>query len=370
MNTSQRKLRIQTLCPNKVSEAARFLGGVQAAGLSEREWISKFKIMWDQNPFFNGQIHVRGWVVLDDEDTILGLLGNIPFQYSRSGIKESSYCASTWFVAERARTYSLGLFRKFMDQKGVLFVTTPSPVVEAIISKRLKFVRLDAEWIKTDFVLPVSLAAGINFVRWRPGSYPILKFFAWPICALIKGFTWWRTALGRLQSAKSVEVKQISELPSDLDSWWLAFERLHCYTLVRDRASMKWLFFAEHFPEKSRKVLEVRRDSTLLGFVSLKLIRQSGFSLVEVVDWALLDLEERMLVSIIFGIKQAAHGWDRDVAFVRMNAFNSSMGELLSRAGFWKLRANVRYYYFDHAHTIPIAMFHSTPIDGDKSLFP
>jgi len=369
MSTSVQGLRIEVLQPGQLDEAARFLESEKAGGLDKDEWLAKFGVLWDQNPFFDTGFHARGWVVVDENEAILGFLGNVPVRYVRESTEEACYWATTWFVAEKARAHSLDLFRKFMAQDGVLFDTTPTPGVELILAKRFKFARLDSEWIKADYILPIHLRPCAVFVKWRLGNRPLLRPFSVAACMAVQALTWCRSVVGRLKRHPGIEVKEIDASPADLDGWWASYKRQRSYTLVRDDRSMRWLYFSGAYCQ-SRKVLEIRRGGALLGFVSLKRNRQPAFAIVELVDWAMLDLNEDCLSTIIIEVREAVRRWGEDVAFLRTNAFNARMADLLSRSGFWKFGGKSRYYYFDRTRKLSPGALHATPVDGDRSLFP
>ena len=165
------------------------------------------------------------------------------------------------------------------------------------------------------------------------------------------------------------KVSSIEALPHDLQSWWQAFKAVHSYTLVRDQRAMQWLFFTGSFPE-SRKVLEVRKDSTLLGFVSLKLVELPAYAVVEVADMALIDASEPVLQASVSELAKAAGLWRKNVAYVRTNSFNDTMRKALLRAGFWKTEGRARYYYLDPSGNLAADHLYATPIDGDRALFP
>lgn len=369
MSSSGESYSIETLRPGEIERVAEFLVGEKAGGLGKDEWLQKFGIFWDQNPFFDENQHARGWIIRGKRGAILGFLGNIPVRYVRKGDEEAAFWATTWFVAEQARARSLDLFRKFMAQDGILFDTTPTLGVEFILAKRFKFTRLNSQWIKTDYLRPVHLGACVKYVEWRFGNKAWLRPFSLTACMAAKALTSSRSLIAGPKRRLEVKVREIDVPPDDTDSWWGEYRSRHCYTLVRDKRAMRWLYYAGAFA-KSRKVLEIRKDSSLVGFVALKLIRQTTWGLAEVVDWALLDMSVEILWEIADQVRRTVRLWSNDIAYVRVHAFEESMGKLLSRAGFWNVAGQARYYYLDRSKHLSSEGIYSTPVDGDRSLFP
>jgi hypothetical protein len=256
-----------------------------------------------------------------------------------------------------------------MGQEGVLFDTTPTPEVELILAKRFKFARLEAGWIEAEYSRPVHLGACVKFVQSRLSDRAFLKPLSLSVCMVVLVMSECRALIGQPAQKMEVQAREIETLPPDLDAWWKAFKAQETCTLVRDERAMRWLYFSEPFAD-SRKVLEIRKGSSLLGFVSFKLIRLPAVAIVELVDIAVLGMSRDVLGAIVHGMAKLARAWSEDVVYVRANPFSKEMGTLLSGAGFWRSPGKRRYYYFDRSKTLTSGDIHATPVDGDRSLFP
>jgi hypothetical protein len=354
------------MLPSDYFAVATFLSSMNAANLTKEAWLEKFAFFWENNPYYDSEVHYRGWILTDEQGIVYGFLGNIPAHYVRQGETEICFWATTWFVSEDTRRHSLKLFSQFKAQKGVLFDTTPTPIVEAIL-KSSKFTSLDAPWMETNYIKPIHTQAVATYIA---NKSKFLKWFAHPfalcVCWLssIKAFGW-----AKGEFVGSTKIKEISEPPSDIDIWWEAFQAKTHFTVVRDSMAMNWLFFDSSILCK-RKAFEIRHDDNLIGFAIIKIEKHLGYLRAELVDLACLDISENVLRAMIDYIIRFLRSQEQRVIDLKFHAFSELMQDTLSRSGFWKVSGNSRFYFKDPLGELGVGQVYGTALDGDRSMFP
>jgi len=92
------------------------------ASRSFDEWAS----LWIHNPFYNELTEWPiGWLLEDENQTIVGYLGNIPLPYEFRGRRIVAATSRAWLVDCGFRSYSFALLNRFFQQKYVdLFLNT------------------------------------------------------------------------------------------------------------------------------------------------------------------------------------------------------------------------------------------------------
>jgi hypothetical protein len=92
------------------------------ASRSFEEWAS----LWIGNPLYNELPEWPiGWLLEDENKTIVGYLGNIPLPYVFRGSQIVAATSRAWVVDSGFRSYSFSLLHRFFRQKSVdLFINT------------------------------------------------------------------------------------------------------------------------------------------------------------------------------------------------------------------------------------------------------
>jgi hypothetical protein len=362
-------LSIKVLTVDKLPELASFLEAEGAAGLSRDTWLLKFKVFWDENPFFKDD--PRGWIIENKENKIVGFLGNIPVVYQAFGQEEKAYWATTWFVSESGRSKSLDLFRCFMKQKGILFDTTPSKAVERILSKRFKFSKKIFVWTQSEYVIPVNFRSFARFASSKSDKLgPLFYAMGCLFCLCLRGSNFLLSKVSYLSRRKmNAKVSLISSMPDDIESWWQLCGKSDALMLKRNRKTLNWLFFSSL--RNSRKIFEIREGGCLIGLAAFKVCNRQSWSYLELLDFLLIDgIPQQKVSQIITSLVSLVFGFDESVAYIRFYPIFRESHSLLLRLGFIKVEGKSKFYYLDKRNSGPcISNVLGAPIDGDRALF-
>lgn len=360
---------INILSPMQIREVAEFLHLQGAAQLSETEWLEKMNLFWDSNPHFNPDVHPRGWVITGECGAVRGFLGNIPVKYCNQGKEESNFWATSWYVDPCARKMSISLYRKFLEQDGVLFNTTPTPLVEKIIAKRFHFTPLEQRWLKFDFLMPLTLRGTIAIFKQKfRGSRPlsIISCVAGGLAYFISLFFYLMSSIKGTEDIMLVDQKTI---PLEYDDWWSRRKTCPSYFLARDRKTLEWLCFSKEL-ENKRKLIAVYKKSRFIGTVLLKLVNTQENISVELVDLELLDESHNTRMQIFHQLRSSILRWSSEATYFRAYAMFPGDRKALYLTGFFKISGRNRFYYLDRYNSTNNNICNFSAIDGDRCLFP
>jgi hypothetical protein len=159
-------MKIKKIQTKNFDELAKFLVKQSSHLRDYQFWRQHFDLFWNNNPYFKIDEHDRGWLITDMNDFIRGCLLNVPVLYKTKDYYLDGFTASTWYVDESYRGYSLELFSIFSNQKGVLWDTTPTLRVARIIEKKYKFVKLGKEKI-FDVYVPLFGIKTLIFILFK-----------------------------------------------------------------------------------------------------------------------------------------------------------------------------------------------------------
>jgi len=167
-------MNIKKLQIEDINDLANFLVKHTSPNRDHKFWMRRFDLFWNKNPYFKTEENIRGWVIKDEYDSIRGCLLNIPVKYKNNDHSFDGFAASTWYVDEKYRGYSLKLFSSFSLQKGILWDTTPTQRVARIIEKKYKFIRLGKEKI-FDVYVPIFIINNLRSFIYKIESQLISK---------------------------------------------------------------------------------------------------------------------------------------------------------------------------------------------------
>ena len=132
MKIKNDKFEIKEVESEHLIAVAKFLCNENHGVYTEEEWLEKFDLFWELNPWFDKKKHCRGWAIFNYNQEVHGFLGNIPVVYLKDGKSEEAFWGTTWVVSKHARGQSLKLYNKFIEQKGSLFSTSTEPKIKEV----------------------------------------------------------------------------------------------------------------------------------------------------------------------------------------------------------------------------------------------
>ena len=314
MKNKNDKFEIKIVENEHLPAVAKFLIKMKHGEYTENEWLNKFDLFWELNPWFDKQKHCRGWAVFNNIQEVHGFIGSIPAVYLRDGKFEEAFWGTTWVVSEEARGQSLSLYNKLIEQNGSLFSTSTEPKIKEAITYLFGYDELQFHWLKYKYTLPLSLANSFNFISYYYKNFPVKKNLFklgnvfYKLLAFMYSFS--------SELAKSeIKVNQCTSVPDDVDLFNEKFVLKYNYVFPRSRENIEWLYFSGE-QSSLRLLIEVRDGSELIGLISFKCILSEGGARLELLDFALLYVTRDIIKTVITQIQKISKKWRSDLAYV------------------------------------------------------
>ncbi len=370
-------MRACSLEPSDYASLASFLeertGGVYARDF----WESRFRWWWDVNPAMSPST-TKGWLLKDAGGHIVGFLGNIPVLYSDKGKEEIVFSTTSWFVADQVKNRGLDLFVPFMQQKALLFDTTPSPKVQLLLP-RLGFFRLERPWLVREAVfagglLPFLLffvekqASSARRVLAGAGTFMLLPLL-WPLL-YVRRMAW-------ESRGHDYDVAVEEDFSTEYETLWNEVGARSPLLAVRRPKELAWFFHASGAVRARSLVLGVRRKGVLQGYAAFKIVKRKFFrteyTCLEMVDLFLRKIDDGALVAVL----QKAFSWSRQqglrLPYIKVFPIAGSGPVLGALMCFWQMSRDTFWCRDNRPRggensDIAGTMF-ATPLDGDRFFF-
>jgi hypothetical protein len=300
-------LSIKHIVPADIPRVAHYLEIKSGGVYSENDWSRILQWIWISNPNIEAET-ILGWIIIDDEENIHGVLGNIAAKCLVNGIPQKSYWATSWFVDEDARTRSLELFMNYVKQGGVLMSNTPNASVEKMLVKAFKYQRADSLWFHGSFLFPLHPLK--DYLQKGNTNASLVKRTAvMGVSLLLKipqAFVFLRHGSNKIFQQLSAEpVQHFSE---GTDEWFKEFSsHQHC-TLIRSSAMYQWIFLDPN-NKAAFSAFEIKYHGKILGYMvfKTKYNATTGFHYMELVDEALLPVADDVMKQVIAKTYYAAN---------------------------------------------------------------
>lgn len=357
-------MTIHSLTIPDLPRTAAFLATQTKGVFTEADWIGKLQWFWSDNPFAKGQ--TLGWAAVDDHGEIQGVLGNIPAQCVVAGEVRPSYWATSWFVNESARNLSMGMFMKYLSQRGVMMSNTPNPRVEQMLVKAFRYQRAESLWFSRSFIIPLHPLRG--FATSNTGSFIKRLMMTGGLLSLsvTRKLSFIKPGSGY---AKDIEIKAVSHASNETDSWYESFSKTESSSVTRTSALMNWIFC--HPKHKDAfLLLEVRYKENIQGYFACKMKRHPvwGVRYVEMVDEALLPLPGDIYAAIATDLIRTIRALAGTSSLLMARSNHPEMHKVFRRTGGKPVNKVEKTYYrnpFLHNNDQPFL----TSLDGDSIFF-
>ena len=225
-------MKIELVQESHLENLISFFAKFENEHRSKKFWAKRLKNWWNDNPSF-GTNFKKGWILVNESESIVGFIGNIPTNYIVNGEKKIVNNTTSWRVLKEYRSQSILLFQEIIKSSAstILFDTTPTPTVEKIL-KLYKFQKnnytretIFPTTLKNDALRSISkiffLSAYSSFLD------PFLQFFYH-----IKLFSTETTIKAKIISNEKIDEK--------IDLLWEKTQNKFSTTLVRDSDNIRW----------------------------------------------------------------------------------------------------------------------------------
>lgn len=351
-----------------IPRVSQYLETKSGGVYTKQDWMRILEWIWINNPNVETST-ILGWLITDGNDTIHGVLGNIAAKCVVDGVVHPSYWATSWFVDEDARKHSLELFMNYVKQGGLLMSNTPNPSVETMLVKAFKYKRADSPWFTGSFLFPVKPLK--DFFSARKNNAPLLKRAALTAASVLlkipQAFVFFK---GRANKTfRGISVACVDNFSSETDEWFEAFSRQHRFAMNRSAAMYRWIFL-DRSNRSSFKPFEIRHAGKILGYLvfKTKYNATSGFHYMELVDEALLPMDDALLRQVIIKTYYKANLHASHETFLIMRSNNEKVKQVLR--GLFGIAVNkVEKTYYKQSFLKTDEQPFLTSLDGDSIFF-
>lgn len=359
---------IKHIAPKEISSVADYLERKSGGVYSKTDWLRILQWIWIDNPNVDSST-ILGWMIVDEEGNIHGVLGNIAAKCVANGVSHQSYWATSWFVDEEARSRSFELFMNYVKQGGLLMSNTPNPSVETMLIKALKYKRAESPWFLGSFLFP---AKPLNdFFGAKKNKTSLVKRAALTTASMLlkipQAFVFIRTKANKTSRDLSVEL--VNDFSKATDEWFEQFSKQHSCTMVRSAEMYRWIFLDPN-NKSAFKAFEVKNAGTVLGYMVFKskYNATSGFHYMELVDEALLPMADELLKQVIAKTYYQANKHATNESLLIMRSNNEKARTML-RSLFGVRVGKVEKTYFKQSFLQSGEQPFLTSLDGDSIFF-
>lgn len=266
---------------------------------SYEEW----KHLWINNPAYMEFRNVLpiGWVIENEDNKIVGYLGNIPLFYELSGQRILASVAHAWVVEARYRPYSLALLDVYFSQKAVeLFLN--ATVGPAAFESFAVFQSLPVpvgNWDRSAFWITDYRGFYAGWLAMK--GFPLAK----PLSYALAVAPFIKQAFSNRPSSPSYtggELQLCTDIDGRFDVFWQALRKNNPNVLlgVRTREVLEWHF---RYPLRNNHVWIVTagKDPVISAYgIFLRYDNPSfGLKRVRLVDYQTLDGSMTLLIPML-----------------------------------------------------------------------
>ncbi len=370
-------MQVCALTKDHYEELSIFLEGQTQGIIPRNVWMDRFPCFWEDNPSLRDGSNQRGWLIINDQGRIGGFFGNIPMLYYCKGEEKIFAIASSWFVDPSCRNHSLAIFRCFLKEgKGkTQLCTTPSPEV-TFIFKKMGFQSFEAEWLKEGYFFPANSWEFSHFLRYRLFKNRIISAISACLMPLLSFIIDFYKFLYKLRTPEKKEgqylIREIDTFGKEYDAFWEKFRSKFDILAVRNQETLNWLLLGTPQLKSERKVLEIRREQELIGYVAVKEVARQVQSnrdvrYYEMVDAALLEDNRELFLELLDKMKSLA--CQNRISFIKLYSLFPYWKSIMRQKGFLRMGKESRFVYKDLSADLQGLKSWLTPLDGDRGFF-
>jgi hypothetical protein len=277
-------------------------------------WLQRFENWWALNPAFTSGLP-RGWM-LEEDERILGFIGNIPVRFLVRGEMKLAAAAAAWYVDPSVRGLtSMKLFNEYLKQSEAalfLFKTEDRNLAKVLLKygyKEYPCLSQPVEYLHTinraqlvrENNLKVSLSRYFHRgeVRSLAGlSAPMRNIFK---LAYLYIFNERSDTIGDL-SKGAYTSSLCTHCDDSFTRLWDQHLQSYDVAMSRDTSTLNWLYFVAG-RRYNRTVIQCRRtsDTSLAGYMVFDFPpgKAAGGGFMKLMDMRILNNDPQVLASLI-----------------------------------------------------------------------
>jgi hypothetical protein len=242
-----------------------------------------------------------GWVLTDENQNIVGYLGNIPLFYELEGRTLLASVAHAWVTDARYRSYSIMLLERYFSQKVVdLFLNaTVGPLASDSFAVFKPLPAPAGAWDRSAFWITNYQGFVEGWLATK--AFPLSK----PLSYVLSAGLFVKDTFARRQVRKhdtGIEVEPCADVDGRFDIFWDALRKTksHILMAVRTREMLEW-----HFKYALRKnkawIVTVSKGSDLTAYGIFRRHDSPRFGLrrMRLVDFQTLDGNTAILIPML-----------------------------------------------------------------------
>ena len=166
-------------------------------------------------------------------------------------------------------------------------------------------------------------------------------------------------------------IREINAFGEEYNHFWEKLRGQYDVLAVRNQKTLNTLFYGTSGLKSERKILEIRKQKELIGYVAVKEVVRPGeaeknIRYYEMMDAALLEHNQDLFVEIIKAMECLAQ--KNRIAWLRIFPLLSEWESMMRQMGFLKMTKEFRFVYKGLPDLQGLNHW-LTPIDGDRGFF-
>jgi len=316
-----------------------------------KKWIDSF----DTNPVIKkGDVEWPiGWVLVDNDNNIVGSFMNIPNEYSFKGKRYLGAGGSGWAIDEDYRNHSLLLLNKFAKQRNVdlLVTTTPANKTQRVFSAifKNKYLSIDTLYNKYFLVLDYSVFTSNTYKKYFIQSIDnrIIKrmFNALPYSSYSLYDRICKRGFFSAQSDNQVHIVKQTEITDAFDDLWRALTDTYNdrFIAIRDAEYMRW-YIKDKLTDGSASLHFIYKDTELIGYALFhyKIIKNINVAIFT--DLQLLDEKPRYLTNLLRMMRSEFKG--KNIQIVEIVGFHQQKRKIFNSISPYRRKISYPYIYY------------------------
>ncbi len=330
-------IKIREISEQDLARLADYLVAQPRFSLTTKEtWERRFDIWWGSNPAFSPGFP-RGWI-LENEDLIVGFIGNVPVKFLIRGEEKTAVAAVAWHVDPSVRGLSsIGMLKEFAQQDNAslyLFNTDKEDLMKLLFKLKFKKFVLPRFQTKYFYILkPSALVAvliRLNILKRVYNSASLWKMLK-EIGSFLNAYLHQKPAVRPNPAReKKFRTSLCTSCDESFSTIWEEFLNGCDVTLSRDTETLNWLYFSSIEPSE-RVVIQCRRsgDNSLAGYMvfDLQRPRASDAIVMKLMDLCIAKKDPEVLTSILDTAMETAK--QRNAAALELWALDEEMDTFL-----------------------------------------
>jgi hypothetical protein len=378
------KVTMELIGRSDMNKAAFFLEKMTNGKYPQELWLDRFQLWWENNPSISEAQQPKAWVLKDGEE-IVGFYSYISTEYSFNEQKIMGHMACSWYVVPAYRQYSLKLLMPFLVIKPpcLLLNTTPAKDTALKIFKFFKVKPIKQLWLNNYYLFPIHGSRLWDLIVIRKfGQGPLgvcLKNAGCLIGPMIN-LAQKIKMLSIKKKSMSYDIEEINKFTEDYESLWQSFRKGYDLIATRDVKRLNWFFFGSKDLRSHRRVLEIRKNQVLVGYLTVSIAKTSmkneEYFYYELVDAMIRDESQGAYYAILSKLYELAAKEEKKICFFKATAFDPNIRKYLEKFGqkretteqnilmrFSEMRGTIKNEAQSHQ------AFYFTPLDGDRGFF-